>query len=88
MDSSETWLTAAQVRARQGNISDMSLWRWTRDPNMRFPEPDDHRNRRKYWKLSTILKWEAERATKQAEPSPTKPPARRLSAGQAHAEAT
>ncbi len=60
----EIWLTAAQVRARQGGIRDMSLWRWTNDPDMRFPQPDDRRNRLKYWHLSTILQWEAARATK------------------------
>jgi len=63
----EIWLTTAQVRAREGAISDMSLWRWTRDPDIRFPEPDDRRSGRKYWKLSTILKWEAERASKMKE---------------------
>ena len=63
----EVWLTAVQVRARQGGISDMSLWRWTKDPNIAFPQPDDRRNGRKYWKLSTILKWEADRASKMAE---------------------
>lgn len=60
----ETWLTSAQVRARQGNISDMCLWRWTRSPEIQFPKPDDVRGGRKFWRLSSILEWEAGRAAK------------------------
>jgi hypothetical protein len=65
----EKWLTAAQVRARQGSITNMTLWRWTRDPALAFPPPDDRRNNRKFWKLSTIVRWENARAdaAKQAE---------------------
>jgi hypothetical protein len=33
------FLTANQVRARYGGISDMTLWRWLRDPDMNFPQP-------------------------------------------------
>jgi predicted DNA-binding transcriptional regulator AlpA len=31
--------TASQVRQRYGGISDMTLWRWLHDPEMRFPQP-------------------------------------------------
>jgi len=63
MNQDDVWLTSAQVRARQGAISEMTLWRWTRDPRISFPPPDDIRNGRKYWRLSTILEWEVARTS-------------------------
>ena len=33
------FLTAKQVRARFGGISDMSLWRWLQDEQLGFPRP-------------------------------------------------
>ena len=33
------YLTAPQVRARYGGISDMTLWRWLADPKLSFPRP-------------------------------------------------
>ena len=33
------FLTAKQVRHRYGNVSDMTLWRWIRDPKLDFPKP-------------------------------------------------
>ena len=54
-------VTSAQVRAKFGNISDMTLWRWINDPNMRFPQPLMLRHRR-YWLSSEIDAWvEAQR---------------------------
>lgn len=32
-------LSAKQLRQRYGNISDMTLWRWLRDPGLGFPQP-------------------------------------------------
>jgi len=32
-------ITAAEVRARFGGISDMSLWRWLADEALGFPRP-------------------------------------------------
>jgi hypothetical protein len=37
------------VKKENGGISDMTLWRWTRDPRIQFPEPDIVINGRKYW---------------------------------------
>ena len=42
MSSSEggrVYLTARQVCSRYGGISDMTLWRWLRDPDLNFPPP-------------------------------------------------
>ena len=47
MDSKK-YVTARQVRVRYGGISDMSLWRWCRDPKMGFPQPI-RINRIKFW---------------------------------------
>lgn len=33
------YLRAAQVRARYGDISDMTLWRWLHSPAVEFPKP-------------------------------------------------
>ena len=55
--SSDDLLTSAQVRATCGNISEMSLWRWTR--TLGFPKPDRVINRRKFWRRSTVEAWKA-----------------------------
>ena len=41
-----SYLTAAQVRARYGGISDMTLFRWLRDPRLGFVKPILINNRR------------------------------------------
>ena len=60
-DNLREYLPAGQVRARYG-VSDMSLWRWLRDPKLGFPAPIKIHNRR-YWKLSDLQAWEATRST-------------------------
>lgn len=57
--SEDILLTAIQVRTRYGRVSDMALWRWLHDEKMGFPQPL-FINRRRYWKLSDLLRWEAE----------------------------
>jgi hypothetical protein len=59
----DIYLTASQVRARYGDVSDMALWRWLHDERMSFPQPLLI-NRRRYWKLSDLLRWEAEQASR------------------------
>ncbi|WP_442577975.1 DNA-binding protein [Mesorhizobium sp. ASY16-5R] len=46
MKTKPTFLTAREVRARYGGISDMSLWRWLRDTELNFPQPMVIRRRR------------------------------------------
>jgi predicted DNA-binding transcriptional regulator AlpA len=55
-----TLLTAAAVKARYGGVSDMSLWRWARDPSLGFPAPLII-NGRKFWRESELAAWEASR---------------------------
>jgi predicted DNA-binding transcriptional regulator AlpA len=45
-------------------VSDMTIWRWTRDPAVAFPKPRKlGRNGRNFWWLPEILEWERHRAT-------------------------
>jgi hypothetical protein len=53
----ERYLTAAQVRARYGGITSMSLWRWLHDPELHFPAPLLIQ-RRRYWRLHDLLEFE------------------------------
>src|SRR5690348_3047147 len=48
-------LTSAAVKASLGGISEMTLWRWTR--NNAFPLPDLVISRRKFWYRATVQKW-------------------------------
>jgi hypothetical protein len=59
-------MDSATTRAICGGVSNMCLWRWTRDPRVRFPAPDLVINGRRYWKVTTIRRWKAERVAKQA----------------------
>jgi predicted DNA-binding transcriptional regulator AlpA len=62
----ERLLTAAQVKARFGNISDMSLWRWSRNPALGFPVPVII-NGRKFYREDEIQAWKKSRPRKQPE---------------------
>jgi predicted DNA-binding transcriptional regulator AlpA len=54
-------LTGAQTRARVGRVSSMCIWRWMRDPRVRFPQPIKINNRN-YWRFGDLRQWQAERA--------------------------
>jgi predicted DNA-binding transcriptional regulator AlpA len=59
-DKPRTFLTAPQVCARYG-IADMSLWRWLRDPEMKFPQPTMVLQRRRFWDEAILREWELSR---------------------------
>ena len=61
----DTLLTSNQARARVGNVSHMCIWRWIRDDRVRFPAPIQI-NRRNYWRLGDLRRWQAERSAKAA----------------------
>jgi len=61
----KTYLTSKQVRARYGDMSDMSLWRWCRDPRMGFPQPV-RINRIKFWDEADLDAFDARVAGKVA----------------------
>ena len=62
----KVYLTSRQVRARYGNCSDMSLWRWLNDPALNFPQPIKI-NRRRLWSLDSLERFEAERMSDSGE---------------------
>ena len=44
-------------------VSDMTIWRWMRDPEVAFPRPVKlGRNGRNFWWLPAILDWQRRRA--------------------------
>lgn len=53
-------LTSAQVRARYGNISEMTLSRWVKDPGLAFPKPEPIRSRN-YWSVAELNAWDESR---------------------------
>jgi predicted DNA-binding transcriptional regulator AlpA len=55
--SESGYITSAQLRARFGGISDMTLWRWLNRPEMHFPKPAII-ERRRYWRIAEIESWE------------------------------
>ena len=61
MEDRTTYLPIAAVRARYGNCSDVTIWRWMRDERTNFPQPMKATNRRRLWKLAHLEAWEASR---------------------------
>lgn len=49
--------TSTQLRTWLGDISEMTLWRYERDPELGFPKPIRIK-RRKYWRCSDISAFE------------------------------
>jgi len=58
-------LTSRQTRERVGGVSNMCIWRWMRDERVQFPQPLQI-NRRNYWKLGDLRRWQASRTEKKA----------------------
>jgi predicted DNA-binding transcriptional regulator AlpA len=58
-------LTAAQTRARFGDVSAMSLWRWCKDPRVAFPQPVKI-SQRNFWRVGDLRKWQAAQTEKAA----------------------
>jgi hypothetical protein len=59
-------LTARQVRARYGDICEMTLFRWVHDGRLGFPRPR-YINQRRYWRLSELVAWEQTRGAHRAD---------------------
>ena len=53
------FLSAAQVRRRYGDVSDMTLWRWQNHPTMDFPTPT-YFGRLRFWRIADLEAWEAQ----------------------------
>jgi predicted DNA-binding transcriptional regulator AlpA len=56
-DAGQTFLTGPQVQSRYQK-SHVTIWRWVRDPELRFPQPIQI-NRLNYWRLADLEAWEA-----------------------------
>ncbi len=54
------FLPARAVWERYG-VSQMSLWRWLRDPDLSFPKPV-YLGRYRYWRIAELEAWEALKA--------------------------
>jgi predicted DNA-binding transcriptional regulator AlpA len=52
------YLSAARVCARY-DITDMSLWRWLKDQELKFPKPALRVKDRRYWLEADLIAWEA-----------------------------
>ena len=55
------YLPGREVSNRYG-VSDMTLWRWERDAELKFPKPT-RINGRRYWLLVQLEAWERARAS-------------------------
>ena len=56
MIADEIYFSAAQVRKRYANVSDMWIWRRLHDESG-FPKPIVM-NKRRYWRHSELVEWE------------------------------
>jgi predicted DNA-binding transcriptional regulator AlpA len=66
---SKRYVRAAQVRRRYGDITDMTLWRWTHDPEINFPQPEYLNGRDRFWdeaKLDAYDRAQARQARRRA----------------------
>jgi hypothetical protein len=61
----KVYLTSKQVRERYGNVSDMTIWRWSRDEALGFPQPE-YINGRRYWNAAGLDTFDRCRQTTEA----------------------
>lgn len=59
-----TFLPARLVWERYG-VTSMTLWRWLRDEEMRFPRPV-YLGRFRYWRVADLEAWETAQAERSA----------------------
>ena len=66
-------ISSARFRALLGEISDMTLWRWSTDAALHFPVPVYIRTRR-FWREAEVLAWIEDRAAaSENAPRPSRP---------------
>jgi hypothetical protein len=68
--SADDLLDTKAVRAMTGNRGTMTLYRWQRDENIRFPFPDVVIGRCNFWRRRTISEWVDRLEAQQAAPKP------------------
>jgi predicted DNA-binding transcriptional regulator AlpA len=52
----DKFITGPELRRRCGDVSDMTIWRWSNDPRLNFPRPMKIR-RRNYYREREVLDW-------------------------------
>jgi hypothetical protein len=67
-DIEDPYLNAPQVRQRYGGASNMWLHRRLGDDSG-FPQPDLVVGDRRYWHISTLVRWERQQAAAAARPT-------------------
>jgi predicted DNA-binding transcriptional regulator AlpA len=65
-DSAEQFLPARRVLERYG-VSSMTLWRWLKSADLKFPQPI-RIARNRYWKHSDLVAWERAQCGKSVNP--------------------
>jgi predicted DNA-binding transcriptional regulator AlpA len=53
-------ISAINVRAMFGGVSDMTIWRWLNDAELDFPRPI-YVKRRRFWREAELIGWIANR---------------------------
>ena len=66
-DPPRRFLTGPQVCSRY-SITDMSLWRWLKDPTIGFPQPTMRVKDRRYWLEADLIAWECAQLPRVAKP--------------------
>jgi len=56
MQNNNQLIPSTTLRKTLGDISDMTLWRWLKNPGINFPRPIMI-SRRRYWKKLDIDEW-------------------------------
>jgi predicted DNA-binding transcriptional regulator AlpA len=60
MDDPIRYISAAETCRRVGNITTVTLWRWLKNEDLKFPRPSVI-NKRRYFDEAEIARWVAER---------------------------
>jgi predicted DNA-binding transcriptional regulator AlpA len=61
----DVYLTSRQVCSRYGGMTEQTLWRWGRDPQLAFPSPLKIKGRN-LWSERALTAWERRRARRDA----------------------
>lgn len=69
-DADERMLGMAETCRFMGGVTPMTLWRWERDPDLRFPKRIKLGRNRVYWRLSELRAYVARRAAETDKPAP------------------
>ncbi|MCF6304462.1 MAG: transcriptional regulator [Rhodobacteraceae bacterium] len=49
-------IAVTALREALGGVSEMTIWRWLKDPALNFPKPI-YISKRRYWRYEDVLAW-------------------------------